>query len=275
MSGTKNSRRAGLLRLGCSALLLGVVILAGVLLEERAAVTDFSQKNLAPGLHYWFGTDWMGRDMFARTVCGLSMSIRIGIVTSAVSAVLAFLFAAVSIVLGKAGDAAVTWLTDLFMGVPHMLLLILISFACGRGFWGVVSGIVLTHWMSLTRVLRAEMIQLRQSGYVRTAQKLGMGNWYIVRKHMIPHLLPQFAVGLVLLFPHAVLHEASITFLGFGLPPEQPAIGMILSEGMKHLVTGKWWLTVFPALLLVCVVALFHFLGSTLRKTVDPSTVHE
>ena len=92
---------------------------------------------------------------------------------------------------------------------------------------------------------------------------------------MIPHLVPQFAVGLVLLFPHAILHEASITFLGFGLTSEQPAIGIILSESMKYLVLGKWWLALFPGLALVVTVVMFYLLGENLRRLIDPGSVHE
>ena len=97
----------------------------------------------------------------------------------------------------------------------------------------------------------------------------------VLRRHMLPHLLPQFLTGLVLLFPHAILHEASVTFLGFGLPPEQPAIGVILSESMSYLTTGKWWLAVFPGLALVGVVLLFALLGDQLRRLLDPASVHE
>ena len=87
---------------------------------------------------------------------------------------------------------------------------------------------------------------------------------------MMPHLLPQVLVGMVLMFPHAILHEASITFLGFGLSPEQPAIGVILSESMKYLTMGKWWLALFPGLLLVLVVIMFHVIGDTLKQSSGP-----
>lgn len=92
---------------------------------------------------------------------------------------------------------------------------------------------------------------------------------------MTPHLIPQLFVGLVLMFPHAILHEASITFLGFGLSPEQPAIGVILSESMKYLAMGKWWLALFPGLFLVFVVLLFHFMGSTISQLLDPAHAHQ
>ena len=104
----------------------------------------------------------------------------------------------------------------------------------------MVIGVALTHWPSLARLIRAEVIQLRESPYIQISCKLGKSSWYIARKHMLPHLVPQFIVGLVLMFPHAILHESSITFLGFGLSTEQPAIGIVLSEAMQYLITGKW-----------------------------------
>ena len=120
-----------------------------------------------------------------------------------------------------------------------------------------------------------EVLQLRQAPYVQAAQKLGTGRWALFRRHLLPHLLPQFLTGLVLQFPHAILHEASVTFLGFGLPPEQPAVGIILSESMRHLTTGQWWLSLFPGLALVLTVTLFAALGEVLRRLSDPASVHE
>ena len=117
-------------------------------------------------------------------------------------------------------------------------------------------------------------MQLKERQYIKIAGKLGMGKMQIAWKHMMPHLLPQLLVGVVLLFPHAILHEASITFLGVGLPPEQPAIGVILSESMKYLAMGKWWLALFPGLLLVFVVVLFHFIGDMLSRLMDPAQAH-
>ncbi len=172
-------------------------------------------------------------------------------------------------------DGLVTLLIDLVMGIPHMLLLILISFACGKGFWGVTLGIALTHWASLARLIRGEVFQLRESPYIRIAGKLGKSRAYLAFHHMAPNLLPQFITGLILMFPHAILHEASITFLGFGLSPEEPAIGIILSESMKYLAMGKWWLALFPGLLLTAVVLMFHYAGQTICRMAAPGSVHE
>lgn len=257
-----------------AVLFLALITIAGIAFAKEAMVTDFSRKNLAPCPAHIFGTDWMGRDMLARTLTGLSMSIRIGLLAAGVSAFLALLLGILSATMGKAVDSAVTWIIDLVMGIPHILLLILISYACGKGFRGVVIGVTLTHWTSLARVIRGEVLQLKEAPYIKVAAKLGLGSWKIAWKHMAPHLFPQFLVGLILLFPHAILHEASITFLGFGLSPEQPAIGVILSESMQYLAMGKWWLALFPGLLLVFTVALFDVAGESLRKLLDPGSAH-
>lgn len=272
--GTWNSRKALAVLITLSAALMAVIAVSGHMLAEDAMVTDFSRKNLAPSLRYLFGTDWMGRDMFVRTLTGLSISIRIGLLTACVSAIIALLLGTAAACLGKAADGAVGLLIDLIMGIPHILLLILISFAMGKGEPGVLVGISLTHWTSLARLMRGEVLQLRESQYIKVAGKLGAGKLKIAFKHMMPHLLPQLFVGMVLMFPHAILHEASITFLGFGLSTEQPAVGIILSESMKYLTMGKWWLALFPGLLLVFVALLFHIMGDAMMKLFHPAQAH-
>ena len=270
-----NQRQRALLLSAFAALALLAVTVAGLLLFDAAMVTDFSRKNLAPCLAYPFGTDWMGRDMLARTLTGLSLSIRIGVLTAAVSAVVALAVGTAAATLGRRVDTVLSWCIDLVMGIPHILLVILISLAFGKGFVGVVAGVALSHWTSLARLLRGEVLQLRSAPYVLTAEKLGRTRLQVARDHLLPHLLPQFLTGLILLFPHAILHEASVTFLGFGLSSEQPAIGVILSESMSYLTTGKWWLAFFPGLALVATVALFALLGDRLRRILDPATIHQ
>ena len=270
-----NQRFRTVIFLIVAVVILAAVTAAGILTEGYAVETDFSQRNLSPSLQHLFGTDWMGRDMLARTLSGLSLSIRIGILTAVVSAAVALLLGTASVVLGRKADAVISWCIDLVMGIPHILLVMLISLACGRGFVGVVAGVALSHWPSLARVIRGELMQLRQAPYILVAEKMGVSKLQNVKRHMLPHLLPQFLTGLILLFPHAILHESSVTFLGFGLSSEQPAIGVILSESMQYLTTGKWWLALFPGLALVLVVVLFALLGERVRRMLDPSSVHE
>lgn len=269
-----NQRKKTILLLTVSIIFLAAVAIAGIFLKEGAMVTDFSRKNLAPCLSYPFGTDWLGRDMFKRTITGLSMSILIGILAAGVSSIIAFILGVMAATLGKNVDSVISFLIDVIMGIPHILLLILISFAAGKGLKGVIIGVALSHWTSLARLIRGEVIQLKESEYIQIAERLGLSKWKIAMKHMVPHLLSQFLVGLILMFPHAILHEASITFLGFGLSVEQPAIGIILSESMKYMITGKWWLALFPGVMLVLTVVLFEMAGSSLRKLIDPSSAH-
>ena len=257
-----------------SLLLLGITV-GGFLAAETAVTADLSQKYITPSFQHLFGTDQLGRDMLARVVKGLSTSILIGLGAASCSAVLAVILGSAAALLGKKMDAAITWLIDLMLGIPHIVLLILISYALGKGFWGVTVGVALTHWPSLSRVIRGEILQLKETQYVKTAGKLGQSPWRIAMKHMLAAVFPQFLVGLILLFPHAILHEASITFLGFGLPPEQPAIGVILAESMKYLSVGMWWLAFFPGAALIGVVALFDLAGGSLRKLIDPHSAQE
>ena len=131
-----NRRQSTLLFLLVSLVILAGITVAGVLLEEQAAATDFTRTNLAPGRAFWFGTDWMGRDMFIRTIAGLSLSIRIGVLTAAVSAAAALVLGTAAATLGRRADSVISWCIDLVMGIPHILLVMLISIACGRGFAG-------------------------------------------------------------------------------------------------------------------------------------------
>ena len=260
-----NQRQKARILLIFSVAFLAATAIFGVVLHDAAMVTDFSRKNIAPCLKYPFGTDWLGRNMFYRTLTGLSMSILIGVLAAGVSAVMALILGICAATLGKKVDSAISFAIDTVMGIPHILLLILISYAMGKG----------THWTSLARLIRGEVMQLRESEYIQIAGKLGLGKWEIAKKHIVPHVLPQFIVGLVLLFPHAILHESSITFLGFGLSTEQPAIGVILSESMRYLIMGKWWLAVFPGMMLVLTVVLFEKGGTALRQLLDPGSVHK
>lgn len=262
------ARVAGVL---AAAAALVAVMVAGALLSDAAVSTDFSATFLAPCPEHPFGTDWMGRDMLARTVSGLSASLSMALVSAAATSVVALAMALLAALGGRAADAAVSWLTDLVLGVPHIILLILISYALGRGAAGVLVGLALTHWPALSRVLRAELVQMRSRPYVACSRALGVSWPAIAWRHGLPAILPQYLVGLVLLLPHAVLHEASITFLGFGLPPEQPAVGVILSESMGYLSSGSWWLAVFPGLALLAAVLVFERAAASLRSLALPA----
>ena len=271
----RNHRTRVLILTVLMALLLLAVYLAGAMIPEAAYASDFTQAKQSPSWAHPFGPDTLGRDLLMRTLKGLSISLTVGLVASVTSAVIALLVGIAAATGSKFVDGLINWIIDLMMGVPHTILVILISFAMGRGLKGLLIGIAATHWCSLARLIRGEVLQLRNQQYVAVSRRLGKSSRWILVHHLLPHLVPQFFVGLVLLLPHAILHEASISFLGYGLPPEQPAIGIILSESMQYISSGMWWSAVFPGLLLVLIVLLVDRLGEQLKTVIDPYSAQE
>ena len=246
------------------------ILVWGTTMPESAYTVDYGQKNLVPSAAHPFGTDHMGRDMLLRSVKGMSISLQIGIAAAFVSSCIALVLGTLSAAFGGKVDQFVLWLVDLCMGVPHILLILMISVMMGGGIMGVSVGVIVTHWPRLTRIIRAEVMQLRTQPYILAARQYGYSWMSVARRHFVPHVLPQYIIGLVLLFPHAIMHEAGISFLGYGLPLDMPAIGIILSESMRYLALGMWWLAFFPGFLLLLVVLIFDRLGAALRDLLDP-----
>lgn len=252
-----------------------LIIMGGFLISNDKISTNLLMKNLKPSLEHPFGTDWLGRDMLARTFKGLTLSLSVGAIATSIGLFIAMVLGLLAATMGKFTDGLIAWTIDLFLSLPHIVALILISVVVGGGKKGVIIGVALTHWAGFTRVVRAEVMQIRHAEFIQVSRKMGKSSWWIATKHVLPHLIPQFFVGLILLFPHAILHEAAITFLGFGLSPHKPAIGIILSESMQYMSTGMWWLAFFPGLCLLLVVWSIHVIGDNLRAMIDPHSAHE
>lgn len=272
---TSNRRRRAIMLAIALGVVLVVVLIAGLTMSPDLYASDYSQKQQAPSAAHWFGTDFQGHDMFCFSIRGLALSIVIGLFASAVSGFVALILGSISAIYGGWVDKVILWLADLFMSIPHMVMLLLISFSVGGGTFGVVLAVALTHWPSLTRVIRAEVLRIRTGEFVAASRAMGKGDFWIAWHHVVPNVLPQFIVGTILLFPHAILHESALTFLGFGLPLDSPAIGAILSSSMKYLATGAWWLAVFPGLMMVAIVLLTFTLGDDIKQLTDPHTVQE
>lgn len=250
-----------------SCLVVGVFVF-GVGLPEEVTKANFLAKNLYPSWEYPFGTDRMGRNMFLWTMKSLATSIGIGFL-SAMIATLVATFMGILASLNQKVDKVITFIIDSFLAVPHMLLMLLVSFALGRGYVGVIVAVSLTHWPSLTRLVRMEIVHIKSQEYIKLSKQLGIGEWELARKHILPHLLPQLIIGFTLIFPHAILHESAITFLGFGFSPTQPSLGIILSESLKYITTGMWWLCLFPGLCLLITVMLFDSIGKNLKGMLE------
>ena len=267
-----NLRTKTLVIIALSAIIIISIFISGYFIKDIP--TSFVNANKMPSLEHLFGTDWMGRDMFQRTIAGLGLSIMVGFIASVVSTF-------ISIVLGlfssfnRFADETVAGIIDLFGSIPHILLIILISIMFGGGLMGVVMGVGLTHWTPLARVLRSEVKEIRTKEYIHLAENLGKSKVWIATKHIFPLIVSQIIVGVILMFPHAIMHEAAITFLGFGLPPHEPAIGVILAESMNYLSSGYWWLAFYPGMSLLIIVLLFDLIGENVEKLLNPETAQE
>ena len=267
-----NLRTKTLVIIILSALVIVTIFVSGYFMRDIP--TSFISANQMPSLEHILGTDWMGRDMFQRTIAGLGLSIMVGFIASVVSTI-------ISIILGlfssfnKIADETVAGIIDLFGSIPHILLIILISIMFGGGVFGVIMGVGLTHWTPLARVLRSEVKEIKTKEYIHLAENLGKSKLWVATKHILPLIISQIIVGVILMFPHAIMHEAAITFLGFGLPPHEPAIGVILAESMHYLSSGYWWLAFYPGMSLLIVVLLFDFIGENVEKLLNPETAQE
>ncbi|ONI40654.1 peptide ABC transporter permease [Candidatus Epulonipiscium fishelsonii] len=270
-----NRRKSIIIILFLCISILILLATAGIYITEEHYAVNFANKNSPPSFDHIFGTDFMGRDMFYRTLEGISISMWIGILATAVSSIMALIIGFFAGMLGKKIDAFITWTIDLLMSIPHLLLLVLICIATGGGTKGITVAIMLTHWTILARIVRTEVMVIKTSEYIQTSKRMGKSSLFITIKHIMPHIIPQLIIGSILLFPHAIMHEASITFLGFGIPKEIPAIGAILSESMNYLTSGMWWLSVLPGLTLLFVVILFEVVGDNLQRLIDPTSVQE
>lgn len=244
-----------------------LVLLAGYgwQLSGREVPMDLLARQQGPSLVHWFGTDQLGRDLWLRAFQGTLTSLALGVSTALCSGLLAMLAVSLSLLHPRCDDG-VRLVIDAMLALPHMLLLILICFTLGGGMHGVILAVALTHWPKLALLLRAEARRIACSDYVVLARCQGMGplrRWWV---HLLPGLLPQWFIGTLLMFPHAVLHSAALSFLGFGLAAHEASLGLLLADALRHLAGGGWWLALFPGLMLLALVLLFDQATRALQR---------
>lgn len=257
------------------ALLFAALIAAAQIMGTDGLSTNLSLRHKPPSFTHPFGTDWLGRDMLTRTILGLYEGLKLGVLAAACSGGISLILGSVAGLRGGRADQLICGLINVVMSTPHLVLLILISFVLGGGTRGVILAVALSHWPQLARIIRAEVMQLKSAPYVHLSARLGRSGTWIIRRHLLPHLLPQCMIGFMLLAPHAILHAAGLTFLGFGVSPHAPNIGMLLAESMRHISTGYWWLAVIPGASLVVMVLTFDSLASSSRALFNPKTRQE
>lgn len=269
-----NRMRLAVVAVIAVALIVAIAV-AAMLYPPGATQPTGGQRNLPPSWRFPLGTDWVGRDLAARTMTGMWLSIRIGVLTAVFSTVVSVVLALLATSGPKWLDGLVSWIVDATIGLPQIVLSILIAFAVGGGVTGVILAVGLTLWPPLTRLLRAEILKLKEEPYVQVSRGQGRGPGWIAAHHILPALTPHIIIGLALTFPHAILHESTLTFLGFGIEPTTPSLGIILSEGMRYLSNGQWWAVLGPIAVLVALATVLDACGDLLRRLLAPATRHE
>jgi ABC-type dipeptide/oligopeptide/nickel transport system permease subunit len=225
-----------------------------------------------PSLKHWFGTDVLGRDYFSLVVHGARTSVVIGLASVVLSLVIGLPLGAIAGYYGKKADGIIMRLADVFFAYPFILGAIVIITVFGEGFprlAGLIFAIGILGWATVARLLRASVLQVRNTEYVEAARALGAENRRMLTRHVIPNALAPVIVFSTIATGGVILTEAALSFLGLGLPPGSAAWGLLVSEGKSHM-TNAPWLVIFPGLAIMFTVMGFIFLGDGLRDSMDP-----
>jgi peptide/nickel transport system permease protein len=215
------------------------------------------------------GTDRLGRDMLARIIWGSRVSLAAGVVTVLLASAFGAVVGLVAGYYGSRVDALLMRVTDATLSFPVILLALILAVTVGPSFLNVVIAIAVILWARYARVIRGQVLTLMELDFIAQARLAGAGGWRIITRHLVPNTLNTLVVLVTLQIGYVIIVEASLSFLGAGIPPPTPAWGSMIAEG-RDVVTSAWWVSLFPGLAILLVVLAFNLIGDWLRDTLDP-----
>jgi peptide/nickel transport system permease protein len=267
-------------------ILLMVFIIGGSILvpETQANNTDLVNRLTGPTLQHWFGTDSVGRDVFNRIIYGGQISIFIGVLAVFLEVTLGTVVGGVAAYYGGWVDAVLMRVTEAMLAIPSLFLLIVLAKFIGRSvgqvtilgrtFSGSIGIVILvigiTSWMYLARIVRANVLSLKELDYISASKALGANNQRIFFSHLVPNTLGPIIVAATLGLAGAILTEAYVSFLGLGVQPPTSTWGNMMQQAQSFLIRGAWWMWVFPSLFIVLMILCINLMGDGLRDALDP-----
>ena len=269
---------------GISLLLLFIIIGSVVIPETGANNIDLYNRLTGPSATHWFGTDSTGRDVFNRIIYGGQISLFIGILAVVLEVTLGTVIGGVAAYFGGWVDAILMRFTEAMLAIPSLFLLIVlakflgqsaptIDFA-GRTFSGSVGIVIIvigmTSWMYLARIVRANVLSLKELDYISAAKALGANYQRIFFSHLVPNTLGPIIVTATLGVANAILTEAYVSFLGLGVQPPTATWGNMMDQAQSFLIQGVWWMWVFPSLFIIFTILCINLMGDGLRDAFDP-----
>jgi peptide/nickel transport system permease protein len=216
------------------------------------------------------GTDFLGRDVLSRLMHGARISMVVALTGTLFAGAIGTLLGVLAGYLGRWWDQVIMRVTDAWLTLPSLVFAILLSSVRGPGLWNVVLILALVFWSRYSRAVRGEVLALRERDFVRLAEINGIGKFTIIRRHLIPNVMNTVMVLFSLQVGVAVIIEASLSFLGVGVPPPEPSWGLMMAQERDSLMEGKWWLAVFPGICITMLVLSANMLGDWLRVRLDP-----
>ncbi|MCO5732494.1 ABC transporter permease [Rhizobium sp. SSA_523] len=240
------------------------------------AVLDILDSKLPPGsesmdgMVYWLGTDGQGRDMLSAMIYGLRTSIGVGVFSGVVALVIGTVLGLVAAYYGGRIDAFIMRIVDLMLGLPTILVALMLLALLGQGLWKVIFALVLVQWATFARSARSAALVEKNKDYVEAAVTLGISTPRILFGHLLPNCLPPLIVIGMLQVANAISAEATLSFLGIGLPITEPSLGLLIANGYQVLMSGEYWISVYPGLLLLVLVFSINITGDRCREILNP-----